>query len=444
MLVLFFILLIGMMYFFYELNRRDVISPTFLLVLGYVITAVGAIYNQERWRSEIELIVLLVVFIGIVSFALSELFVSKIKKKKNLFKGNTLAYQLSSINTMDSKFKCVVLSIICAILTYFIYKEVVRIAYVDFKEWGNLLYNFKSNLANNSMNSIARYGFRFTKAVAFVYSFIFMNIITEQKRITLKIILRNIIYIIPIVIYSIQSILTGGRIGILMLLIGIFFFYSILKFYKTGYRWKPNIKNLVKILFFGVVVCILFFEVQELIGRQQKSIGVLDYIMTYVGGSFDLFSQYVRNPMGKQDEIMTFTGIIDSLQRYFGLLKNVVICTSSEFRTSNTGVLIGNTYSAFRNYYNDGGILGTIVFSSLLSIIFTSMYHSIIRIKRLSYKKIVLICFYATILYSLLFHFFTDYFFSTISVGMVIDILFIIMVVRITIENKALNIQAKE
>ena len=154
----------------------------------------------------------------------------------------------------------------------------------------------------------------------------------------------------------------------------------------------------------------------------QQSEGPIDYLTTYLGGSYDLFSQYLReNRSSNRQVIETLSGVVDNLQRYFGMLKNVEFSIYPEFRRAQTGVLIGNTYTGFRNYYNDLGIVGVLIFSWLLGFLFSFVYRSIVLMKRFSVMKVTLIIAYSTYLYCILFHFFADYFYLKISVGMVIE-----------------------
>ena len=59
-----------------------------------------------------------------------------------------------------------------------------------------------------------------------------------------------------------------------------------------------SISTLIKGFVGAMMICVCFFKIKELVGRQQESLGVLDYVATYLGGSFDLFSQYMRETRG--------------------------------------------------------------------------------------------------------------------------------------------------
>lgn len=425
MLVVMLIFLLILLFAVWE-SKKDLLSPSFLLLVGYIITTICSIYNAERWKSDISGYMLFIVSLGIISFIVGEEVAGKIKPLRSYVELPERNNDLTSFVWKASTFRCLCMTVICIVSTFIVYKEVVRIAYLNFREWGNLLYNFKENLGDNSMNSAARIGMRLTKSIAYISAFLLMNNLTEKKD-NRRNLLVDIIYMGSIITYVVQSLLTGSRIAVIMILVGMMFLYLTLRYIKSGYKVHINIKRIIQAAMGITIICILFFNVQELVGRMQQSEGTLDYLTTYLGGSFDLFSQYLReNRHSNRQVVETLSGVVDNLQRYFGMLKNVEFSIYPEFRRAQTGVLIGNTYTGFRNYYNDLGIVGVFIFSWLLGFLFSFVYRSIVLMKRFSVMKVTLIIAYSTYLYCILFHFFTDYFYLKISVGMVIETILLI------------------
>ena len=412
MLVVMLIFLLILLFAVWE-SKKDLMSPSFLLLVGYIITTICSIYNAERWKSDISGYMLVIVSLGIISFIAGEEVAGKIKPLRNYVELPERNNDLTRFVWKASTFRCLCMIVICIVSTFIVYKEVVRIAYLNFREWGNLLYNFKENLGDNSMNSAARIGMRLTKSIAYISAFLLMNNLTEKKD-NRRNLLVDIIYMGSIITYVVQSLLTGSRIAVIMILVGMMFLYLTLRYIKSGYKVHINIKRIIQAAMGITIICILFFNVQELVGRMQQSEGPLDYLTTYLGGSFDLFSQYLReNRHSNRQVVETLSGVVDNLQRYFGVLKNVEFSIYPEFRRAQTGVLIGNTYTGFRNYYNDLGIVGVFIFSWLLGFLFSFVYRSIVLMKRFSVMKITLIIAY--------------YFYLKISVGMVIETILLIV-----------------
>ena len=320
----------------------------------------------------------------------------------------------------------------------------VRIAYSDFKSWGNIVYNYKINKVNYAMSGLGKWAGKITKACAYVYLFVFANNMTNTEKFKLKNITRNFMYLLPGLFYCVQQLMLGARIGVIGFMISVVFSVGICQWIKYKKLYKINIVSLIKGFVIAVVVCISFFKIKELVGRQQESLGVVDYVATYLGGSFDLFSQYVREGRESFKGYESFSGIIDNLQSYFGMLKHITIVTSHEFRNAATGVTIGNTYTGFRNYYNDYGIFGVCLLSNLLALIFSGVYGKIKRLNNLKRKDMVIIIIYATQIFCMPFHFFTDYFFPRISLNMVMDFGLIGIVTCFVFNKNDLSIETED
>ncbi len=447
MLIVFFIILLVILYFSYEFTGRNIYSPSFMLSAGYSVTTIFAIYNEERWGTEVSFWMLLILLIGIFSFTITQLFLSRIFPKPSAKKNSLICYQMEYLQKATSSIsKVLLVTAVSLIMSYFLYLDVIRIAYINFREWGNLLYNFKSNISDYRLSSLSTIGFRWTKAFAYFYLFVFINNISDISKTKWEKIRKNIIFLLPCLVYIGQSLLIGGRISIVMFIIAALFLAYLIKFYKYRKWMQIDIKKIIIAAVFFVAFCVFFYEVQELIGRQQESEGILDYIASYLGGSIDLFSQYIREPMGRQEYIETFSGIISNLQNYFGMFLNVQYHTTHEFRRAASGVLIGNTYTGFRNYYNDFGLSGVFIFTVLLSLIFCGVYYIISQYNSLNRMRVFLIITYSMLLYCIPFHFFTDYFFLGVSISFMLDIAFVFFAVLFVCKKipKQINIQNEE
>jgi oligosaccharide repeat unit polymerase len=442
-LLIFLILLLALFYLVYETRGKDLFAPSVLLMSGYILTTVFAIYNVERWKTDVSIYMLFIVASGIITFAFTEQFVQRVRVKRKSPKNNftdSCSDQLHSLARQNYTVLLWIAIAISLIATVFVYREMIRIAYSDFKAWGNVVYNYKINKASVSMSGVARVLQKITKAFAYIYAFIFANAVTEMEKIKIRDVLKRTIFLVPGIIYSVQQMFLGARIGVLALLIAVLFFIYYCGWKKWERRWTLNVKRFIQVVAAFVLVSVIFFQVRELVGRQQRTEGIVDYIATYVGGSFDLFSQYLRNPSQYRNSIEVFSGVVDNLQSYLGIMKGVPITTSHEFRNAVTGVSIGNTYTAFRSYYNDFGYLGVLGLSFLLAVIFGGVYYSLLRTKRLKKSSICILIIYAMQLYSVPFHFFTDYFFARIAVNMILDFAFVIIICGVVFKEKYLKL----
>lgn len=443
-LLIFFIVIILLLYITFEISGKDILSPAVLLLLGYLVATIFGIYNIERWKTNISDYMMLIVFLGIVFFIIGDYVGRKIRIGTRKSNCNSSSAQLKNLENKQGIFKLMLISAFCLLFTYLVWKEMVRIAYSDFKSWGNIVYNYKINKANYAMSGLGKWAGKITKACAYVYLFVFANNMTNTEKFKLKNITRNFMYLLPGLFYCVQQLMLGARIGVIGFMISVVFSVGICQWIKYKKLYKINIVSLIKGFVIAVVVCISFFKIKELVGRQQESLGVVDYVATYLGGSFDLFSQHVREGRESFKGYESFSGIIDNLQSYFGMLKHITIVTSHEFRNAATGVTIGNTYTGFRNYYNDYGIFGVCLLSNLLALIFSGVYGKIKRLNNLKRKDMVIIIIYATQIFCMPFHFFTDYFFPRISLNMVMDFGLIGIVTCFVFNKNDLSIETED
>lgn len=443
-LLIFFIAILLLLYIAFEISGKDILSPAVLLLLGYLVATIFGIYNIERWKTNISDYMMLIVFLGVVFFVVGDYFGRKIRIGTRKTSCNVSSTQLKNLENKQGIFKLLLISILCLLFTYLVWKEMVRIAYSDFKSWGNIVYNYKINKANNAMSGLGKWAGKITKACAYVYLFVFANNMTNTEKLKLKNITRNFIYLLPGLFYCVQQLILGARIGVIGFMVSAVFSVGICQWIKYKKLYKINIASLIKGFVVAVIVCICFFKIKEVVGRQQESLGVVDYVATYLGGSFDLFSQYIRERRETLRGYESFSGIIDNLQSYFGMLKDVTIVSSHEFRNAATGVTIGNTYTGFRNYYNDYGLFGVCLLSNLLALIFSGTYGKIKRANYLRRKDLTVIIIYATQIFCMPFHFFTDYFFPRISLNMAIDFCLIGIVTCFVFNKKDLSVGMEE
>ena len=437
------LLLLTILYFTYQIQKNDFINPATLMIFGYIITAICSLYTAPKWKSDISIFVVSLILMGLFFFISAGILVNQIKpiKFKNARFDTIIVEQLDNL-AKTAVIKTIIVIAVCLLMTYFIYRDVLRIAYIDFKSWGNILYNYKSNVSEYGMGFAARMGFAITKGFALVYLFLFINRFSVNKKILGKEGFIKLFYLVPCIIFCVQSLMIGGRISIIMLILAGLVYAALIKYYRTRMKWHPSIRNIFKYICFVILLLLGFYYVQEMIGRMQGENSIIDYITMYLGGSIDLFSQYIRDPQGHQHYVETLAGVINNAQKYLGIFTDIDFTTVHEFRYSATGVLIGNTYTGFRSYYNDMGLFGIFIFSSILGLFFTYFYNSIMSYNILSRVKVSAIVIYASLIYCVPFHFFTDYFFTKISIGGLYDIIFIMFAVFIVFSKSSFKISS--
>lgn len=404
-----------------KLSKGDYFNLTVIFIAGYLLSAICCLYNVTTWGVNLHLRTVGILFLGMFSFMSGCYFGKRIGRKK-IITSDARSNLLDTIQYGEEKWKLLVVIIFDVCIVFLLYRDIVRIASVKMVSWGNLFYNFRSNLGNDNLDvgysTVVNWGLRITKPLAYIYAAIFAErIVNPENR---NSIMNKMIYLIPVVIYAFQVILQGYRIQLVALITALIFDLFFLN--QIVYQWKAriNFKIAIKICIFFILICIGFYYVKFFIGKLQESNGVISYVTNYFGGSLQLFDMYLENPINKGHE--TFAALVDSLKK-FGFFNGVETVVQHEYRSASTGVNIGNVYTGFRNYYNDYGIIGVPFFSALYGYIFSKWYR-ILKMKRVWKSNTVFIfLLYSYFLYTIVFHFFTDYFFALIGVGWCVNIL---------------------
>ena len=402
----------------YNTLGKDVMSPTFLLVAGYLLSFVSTLYNIKDWKVSIGFLTMTVFLLGMLSFFVGEYVV---KRRTATARSQSMPIEIEYIDI--DKWKYVVVVVSCTVILVLTYREVVRIANLNFASWGNLAYNFKANSMNADLEGAGLSSFvqqinKITKGFAYAFLFVFVNNIFAQKTKTERI--ANFANLIPGVLFSAQCILKGGRFPVVAFIIGAFFLYYYFWRRTKGWGKVIPVKYIVRIVLIIAGVIAAFWFSKELVGRLSKDNDLMGYVTRYFGGGPVLFELYLKDSSMLHDAPNeTFAGLISSLNK-FGF--NLTGRAYHEFRAAS-GITIGNAYSALRNYYHDYSIFGVILFNYILAFVFSIKYYDLKYCSDITYKKAFSLTLYASFIYTVFFQFFTDYFFARLSVGLFIEVI---------------------
>lgn len=423
----------------YQLCGRDIFSPSVLFSFSYFLSVICCIWNARAWGTKLEATTFLLIVTAIIFFFLGEVTIKSIQVKDAC-----KAYKDSNKYKQDYIYVPVLIVILVIILnsllTLFLYKEVVRIANLNFASWGNLIYNFKTN-SNNiegaSISGIVTQGLKISKAFAYVFSYIFVNnLFSTTKR---KNIILNFVNLIPVFFVVVQSLLKGVRVAIITLLIAIIFMWYINFQIKKDWHWHINIKQIRNFSFILLLVCAIFYYSKDIVGRLQDDMGVVTYVTTYLGGPIELLNLFVKQNTDSSYKIIeTMGGLISSLQKIGLFHDGYVINAVREYRSTVTGMQIGNVYGAIRDYYHDFGFLGVPFGFYFISLFVNVMYYKIKERRNYNMKKPSLIIIYSTFVYAIIFLTFSDFLTARLAPGEILEIIFIWIISSIILKKRIL------
>lgn len=416
----------------YLLSGEDAFAPSVLLSLSYVVAIFCCLYNAHLWGFRLELMTAILIIGMVTVFAVGVSLAKALPMKVNHSERRQIEeIQLKSV---------VVLSLIGIeiLVTYLLYRDIIRIANMSYANWGNLTYNFKTN-SNNiegaSISSVTTYGIKLCKAIAFVTMYIFINN-CFSSHFHWKSILKNIPYLIPVGIVIYQSLMKGVRIQIISMIFAFLFIYYFFIQIRSNWKWHIKVIFAIRLLILVVAVSVLFYQSKELVGRLQDNVGLLNYVTTYLGGCIALLNLFVRDGVVEGDHsVETMGGFISSIQK-LGLFKKAEIHEVREYRNSDTGFPLGNVYGAIRDYYHDFGFWGAMLMTFIVAFVIGLIYHIIRRRGNYNLVDPSLVIVYATLVYAIFFLTFSDFLTAKLSLGAIIEIIFTVVCSKLLITNR--------
>ena len=410
--------------------ERDIFSPSAILCESYLLATLCAIWNIKTWNINLHDNTVGIICLGTIVFLLTSFFIRKIYKTKykrindiNITEKTKNVIKLKKINTII--LIIIQLIILCVYTIYFLKISGVT----SLKSINDDMYNYRANTAFNNDDSydmpvIISQCVKLSRAIAYILTYVgIYNFIVNKKNNV-----KSHDILIPIVsamLYIPIIIMTGGRFDIIIYFISALMMYYIIDS-KIFERKGVNIKQFIKILILMILIIIIFANIKELVGR-KSDLNIIDYITSYFGGSIELFDLYLQEPIEKSNIIgkETFHGINKFLYN-IGIIENDY-SINLEFRKSN-GIVIGNVYTAYRQMYQDFGIVGVVILQMLIAIIMNCYYYNI-KEKRLTNKISVKVIFYCNIVYVLFFHSYYEYLLcSVISINYLIIFISLLIV----------------
>lgn len=257
--------------------------------------------------------------------------------------------------------------------------------------------------------------YKILKMFSLVAIYVFANNYFYKKRSQENV--RLIIYLIPILIVLPLTLLTGNRIEMATLIIAIIIIFNIM---SQKYGYKLNLKTIQK--YFVLLICgiCLFSFTKDITGRTSASKG-FDYFSIYFGAPVELFDLYMKSPKTKSEFFgkETFWSANNFIRKIQGKNEYLIHLPARDIN----GNSLGNVYTAYRNIYQDFGLIGLILLVGFEALVFSKMYYTI-----KSNSKVGIISIYE-IMYALMMHVLFFFAFSEQFYNSVISINYVILLI---------------
>lgn len=399
-------------------------SPSFIFCAVYIISIGSALINYTRWGlKDYSAEAFDILLSGAVIFILVGFIVKKIifNRAPNNYEQVVISSRINE-NTIVS-ILLVIINIIILILTI---RQVKAIG--GNGSWGEMMENFRSITSYSLDPTMSIPGYlqqlqKIPTVCAYIYPFILIHNITNNT-------VRKKDYflcIINIMIFIAMSLDLSNRLNILGIVGALILYYFVL---HQGSSNSNGLQIVFRLLLIFIGLMIIFYLIRLMVGRLGSTdTDFVDYITLYIGGPVKLFDLFLKNPIhdfsiwGKE----TFVSLIGTMR---DLGANIpVYLMHKEFRTFN-GIELGNVYSAYRDWYADFGLAGTLILQAVFSFFYNCYYYELQK-KGINKHKISFII-YAYLSNALFLHPIEDWFFNMcLSVGTLIYIVIFIVLYQI-------------
>lgn len=367
-------------FFAFFASSQDIMAPSVVMCGMFLISTVAAILLGSNFHVKYGFDSFAILSVGIFTFVLSEIVfrwifqikITAVKKERIISELQTKPFTVVPVQ----KWMITALVIYDAILMIWYTRTMIAVyggiggvvrsvsvqtTYVDFSE--------------SVINPIRLALLKVVEISGYIAAFILcQEIVAKEKR------WSTIQLLIIIAMSQWPSVVGAARGSILRFIVAILIEYYILWHQKNG--WHRNLSW--KYLRIGMVCLLagipLFYYSLKWMGRAVTST-LSEHTLSYLGQSIWLFDNFVKQPtkpiiFGEE----SLTGIHRFIKRFLKI-DQFIRNDNLETRFFAPGYA-GNVYTFFRRPLHDFGFIGMIIFTILVSFLFSSIYYGKIKWKR--------------------------------------------------------------
>lgn len=405
MLVLLLLVIIFMSVYTYKCVGNDIVHPSVIVLLSTMFSVISATYNCEKWGIEFSPLTFSIIFISLYCISTIGIICNcRIFGSKNCYEPQKF-FEVFLFKKQTMIFINIIIVVSALWYYYVIFRATGGGTLFEMVSAFRMIhsYGIESEYIYE-MPSILNQMLKVTKVFAYLFTLLFINNLVVAKKLYWR-------YLLPVLLFCLQTLMGGDRIYCVILLGTAVIIYCIIC-NKLHYLKKGKSIKLLSMLIVSLIsIMFLFGSIRNVIGHSQSNEyeDVLSYATRYAGGSIQLLNLYLKDPYVKSDDDWgkeTFSSIHKTIMSIKG---DKTPKRHLEFRESN-GIVIGNIYTAIRKYYNDFGIWGIIILSSIFSAFYSCFYKLIKNDNKtlVSYKLFV----YSFIMHCTYYYPLDDLFFS--------------------------------
>lgn len=351
--------------------KEDIIAPPFLFCISYTFSLFCALLNYNRWGLEnYSLLSFSILFLGGIIFIFVGWVAQIVYQPKyyDMIDDFTVKRYVSISSAISY------LLIIFNIITLLLYYRSVKNVAGNLENFSQMMESYREQSAYtlNSTQLMPDYVTHMSRIVfaeGYVYGFILVkNWLFGFKN------WKDVIKPVSIIItYVVMSILSSDRLSILQLTFAMIIYYFAL---KGSSSLKQIGKSLLRVTIIVIIILLVFYSIRVLVGRVGSTdASIKDYLTMYSGGSIKLLDMYLSDPIHSSTwGVRTFLALHD-IFRAMGMYVPETL-NNVEFRSFN-GISLGNVYTAYRDWYTDFSLSGTLILQTIFAAFYNFYYFSL-------------------------------------------------------------------
>lgn len=413
-------------------------SPWVISCCMFILSCLFIVPNVGNWNVDLSFKTVITICLGLLSFGFGEITVRRLYKTKLAYHDYKISRKSNEkipaipINIHNA---ILILSIIfMSIVTYFYYKQVLNIAYAaGYSPSSSLPMLRFARIATTSLDEFATnkilgqfviisYSYTYLMLFVLLYNLIYTKF---QK--------KYLLYIIPIIIYLIQIILTGGRTQFIYLVSSAFLISVILYRFKNGEKNDKNIKYIKIGLLTFVLMLLVFYLLGSYTGKTAK-LNLFDTLSIYTGSSVVALDHFLKNPGNSSDFFggSTLFGFYDILRIFDSdipkLLKQAEFVGLGNYET--------NVYTSYMRYIKDFSFLGFVIIEIFLGLFYSALYLNLKIANKPSVNLIIYVIIFQAIIECSIEE---RFFMNVLSLGYFIRIFYLILLYIWLVKPKLQN-----
>ena len=407
------IILVVMLGISFTLNKKDIMSPSFIFCASFVFCSMWAVMYKDIWELGLRVRTLIVICGGVLEFIIVCSLIQVLYAMTKGNKYNTEKVNLQKIEIDTWKNIICLIFCICSILyTIFNVTRAVNGNIIQFpvaiSKYRNLTLFYNKTIHLSRLVTFSRI---ITNSLVYWYIYVMINNFLIEKKV-------NIIQMFIVIFGALCNTTLGGRGGAVNMALSVVPITYLMLRKKNGYSLVRvlKLKTILIVCLVSMIFLMTFQQTARLLGRKTKY-EPMYYLAIYCGAeikNLDIFLQENEKIIRNKDDIwgsQTFFNMVKWIGPKLGNKnKNYNYQLDLPFRHIN-GLSLGNVYTTFYPYIYDFGYQGLIILVGIMAIISQIIYEKCKRVKIRENPSIFIIL-YGYIFSSLVLSFFSNKFYE--------------------------------